>query len=138
MREIKFRGRRLDTGEWEYGDLVRRSGYSIFTKTYIVLSHEGELEFIEIDPETKGQYINLKDKNGKEIYEGDILADGAVIEYFESLSWDSGGSIHPGFYCRKWFEYKDDGALSYHYGFDNELNDCLVIGNTYENPELVK
>lgn len=87
---------------------------------------DGDLELME--------YIGRKDNTGTKIFEGDILEDGAVVEYFDDLHWDSGGSAHPGFYCRKWFEYGEVGELSYHYGFD----DCRVIGNKFQNPELVK
>ena len=79
------------------------------------------------------QYTGLKDKNGKEIYEGDILGGGAVVEWFDRLTWDSGGSEHSGFYCRRWFDLGEEGELNYDSGFDF----CEVIGNIYENPDLL-
>jgi uncharacterized phage protein (TIGR01671 family) len=83
------------------------------------------------------QYIGRHDKNGKEIYEGDIvdgyLCGKGVVEWFDELGWDGGGSKHPGFYCHKWFEFGDEGNMEYHSGFDN----VRVIGNIYDTPQLI-
>ena len=67
MREIKFRGKRIDNGKWVYGDL-QHVGKKIFIYDVNCTGN------IEIDPSTIGQYTGLKDKNIKEIYEGDILS----------------------------------------------------------------
>lgn len=78
------------------------------------------------------QSIGLHDKNSKEIYAGDIVVDRQgrtlIVEYNSDLSWESGGSPHPGFYFRGFKE------LEYGVGFDS----CVIIGNIYENPELLK
>ena len=66
MREIKFRGKRLDNGEWIEGDLLRMNGHWFI---FLDPAPEG-IDKYAVDPATVGEFTGLKDKNGKEIYEG--------------------------------------------------------------------
>jgi uncharacterized phage protein (TIGR01671 family) len=82
------------------------------------------------------QYTGLKDKNGKEIYEGDITNYG-IIKWFNELCWDGSGSCHPGFYFKNGGIHQENDEnyidMDWHIGFEDDIE---IIGNIYENPEL--
>lgn len=128
MREIKFRGRRLDNREWVYGSLIIFHDWEGNRRVQIV---DDVGNIYEADPATVGQYTGLKDKDGKEIYEGDIIRCFCP----ETLFIDYTGII----------KFKDCSFNFYHIDGDGMLRmrdfDGLAIeimGNIHDNPELLK
>lgn len=123
MREILFHGKRKDNGEWVEGYYVPVGEYHyILTGKLELVSCLGFEHFLVI-PETVGQYIERKDKNGKKIFEGDIVRD---TEDFDV------GKI-----------FFDTYTAMFVIGFETTIADfnasysLEVIGNIYDNPELI-
>lgn len=123
MREIKFRGKRLDNVEWITGDLIRISGHTfIFPDP----APNGFDQYM-VDPATVGQYTGLKDENNKEIYEGDIISDGRQF----NVKWDSRGACWTG-------EMHNDPQQQLDLVFLITHKQTRIIGNIHDNPELLK
>lgn len=122
MRDIKFRGKRLDNGEWVYGDLVNhpdgRKSICSNPARYGYGAVEGFLSLV--DPDTVGQYTGLKDKNNKEIYEGDILrySDGKIL----GVTFDNKTAQ---------FTTKTRWLWTI-------IDVCEIVGNIHENLELLE
>ena len=142
MREILFRGKRVDSGEWMEGDLIQSRD-----KTYIHpkansfrVSETGLSKLIvlrEVYPETVGQYTGLTDKNGKKIFEGDILQDKfgqiKIVDY--SDEW---GAFRTCFVRA----LNEEGKIVAMVGGASFVGTIWrkyeVIGNIHDDPELLE
>ena len=123
MREIKFRGKKKN-GSWLFGDLVQRPPIALI---FPLDAPDSQDNYI-VDLKTVGQFTGLTDKNGVEIYEGDIVkvdmfTKNYCIVFGESKKWGAS------------FQYKSDYSI--YYLTENFAKDCVVVGNIYENPELL-
>lgn len=122
MREILFRGKRIDKNEWVEGDLIHLpNGIAILANGYAY-----------VIPETVGQYTGLKDRKGKMIFEGDILIDKysnekfgfvGVVKYNENLTK---------------FQIVSDKYPNYDVGVGSRRDSIKILGNAYDNPELLE
>lgn len=138
MREIKFRGKRVDNGEWVYGDLLEPFESHYYVLDYSKFNYDcfediGLFgEDFEVIPETVGQLTGLFDKNGKQIYEGDIVnwgIDGrekptriAQVMFKPDIIFNSSVGI---------FNYGD-------FAYQDTYNHLTIIGNIHDNPKLLE
>ena len=131
MREILFKAKRIDNGDWVQGYYMPRPNSPGKPRYYIVLV--GEAKWYEIDLKTLCQYTGLKDKNGKRIWENDI------VSFIDCSSTESGYVEHNCVGRVAWdCEYacfRVSGTLSAESW--EVLQDCVVIGNMFDNPELL-
>ena len=142
MREIEFRGKDIETGKWAFGDL-----HTLCDKPHIhtdksKFPYAGKRSFVT--PETVGQFTGLLDKNGKKIFEGDIvrkrdltfnLQYEGVVVYNSAIGCFRIHSESGGMTMRMGFEASDvynDGQCTVPVKYDYE-----VIGNIFDNHELI-
>ena len=150
MREVLFRGKQTDNGEWIEG------AYSPFHLNFgereekphiIIISDDEDIDglWCEVIPETVGQYTGLTDKNGKRIFEGDILDVSSDVAYGGVAVHRLGYFVvefHNGCFMKSAL---DDPQLSF---FDNAKRKGLyhfistdihkIVGNIHDNPEILK
>lgn len=125
MREIKFRGKRLTDGKWIYGDFFHNRGKSFITTDGIVCNSLASPSDYEVDPDTVGQFTGLCDREGNEIYEGDIVRNESavfcgVVQYRDATFIISLGEMN--------------GALL----ICLQTGSLEIIGNIHDNPEILK
>lgn len=143
-REILFRGKRTDNGEWVEGSLlidyisgqyfIHTNGNSVNKSNKI--GKEGCLKFLafEVDPETVGQYTGLTDKNGRKIFEGDIIRYTDKLIGRAKVDQVKYNETHASF-CKL---HKSKMGLQYLLLCEYDANRCEVIGNIFDNPELLE
>ena len=142
-REISFRGKRIDDGEWVYGSFCMDAleqfnglcGVDGFIRLYD--KDSGKMQMYEVDRETVGQFTGLIDKNGTKIFEGDILR----------IEWKVAGrtpvhEIHIVLYRKSGFFTVNNGLLKgqlSNYACSNCRGlSAEVIGNIHGNPEMLE
>ena len=135
MREILFKAKRIDNGEWVEGSLLQTTAVSL--KSFIVESACYTLgqwdwnDCVQVDTDTICQYTGLTDKNGNKIWENDIV--GLYSEY------------HQEYYCGQ-VEYGAfncsccDGVYGWHFGDEDirKYKNYEVLGNIFDNSELLE
>lgn len=154
MREILFRGKRINNSEWVYGFLYETEKSSSYNAESYILEKERltinykcvegittHIPFVQVTPDTVGQFTGVTDKNGKKIFEGDIctinfLTISGKVNRRENYKCE----FYEGKFCfvsdngkfRCWYsekEYIYEGACR---------NNIEVVGNIHDNPELLK
>lgn len=134
--EILFRGKRKDNGEWVYGTPIVMHHNDERTHLHHFIIPDGvDLSFgvkvedilVEIIPETRGQDTGLRDRNGRKIFGGDVVDILTENEEIGVIKWDNDTAR---------FVIESDGFFS---DFDNYYGtDLEIIGNIYDNPELLE
>lgn len=157
MREHLYRGKRVDNGEWVYGDLIKDylSGqyfihpYGDSANESDKVGEEGCLRFFsfEVIPETICEYTGLTNKNGKKIFEGDIVQAPSNLAgtefYIGTIGFgnfsDYSDNIYTGFFI-KWKNVPEYSTLrqSIIWWRDEQDRFLNIIGNIFDNPELLE
>ena len=151
-REILFRGKRVDNGEWVEGYLFD-DGYQkpehVFVGGLIIDEYEwtacdewdiNGIGFCDVEPNTVCQYTGLTGKNGKKIWEGDIIKYHfgeayAPVKFGEYQNcFDSTSTCHVGFYV----DWDKNHNFRKDLGYWIKLVDAEVVGNIFDNPELLE
>ena len=131
MREILFRAKRIDNGEWVEGYYTKLKWCNNII--HVVIPEGAEIDSVntlyeayEINPETICQYTGLKDKNGNRIWENDIVRIGAntLVRWSEKYAG--------------WCLIQRDWIHEHFFGEAFEAKDCEVVGNIFDNPELME
>lgn len=152
MREILFRAKAINRGpnreyrtNYKNGDWV----YGLITKLYndiykdilpAEMRNTDEVSGIEVDYKTIGEYTGLKDKNGERIFEGDIVTYADAVADFEGYHDDvflNCGEVGISAWDGIYFTNRQTVDMSDLYESETMV-DCEVIGNIFDNPELLK
>ena len=138
-REVKFRGLKIDSKEWAFGWFTKEKKGSLIVPVIQYYKEWDTGDYVdsyEIDGNTLGEFTGLKDKNGKEIYEGDIVLVGETYvgdyryEDFEGVVEFDEGQYFVDCKYSKDMGCELDNATIRNQGLE-------VIGNIYQNPDLL-
>ncbi len=141
MREILFRGKKIINGEWIYGYYFQRQ--NVHSEDGQPIKHcISDLPPFgaEVLPKTVGQYIGLTDKNGKKIFEGDVIKTQPFRN--KPYSLNAKRKCHIGVVENRigWNGYHWEAKIEDYgpYQYGNPFENCEIIGNIHDNPELLK
>lgn len=128
MREIKFRAKTIDTGEWLYGNLQvpRKEGAGYYM-------WDASMWQRQVDPETIGEFTSLKDRNGNDIYEGDII----------SFDYGDGEPVSEDLievrFVRGVFAFLWNGDLDDECSVSSPTHEWAIVkGNIHDNPDMLQ
>jgi len=129
-REIKFRGKQAYGGAgWKYGNITGSPDRPHIEEVNKIGEHSYHLPITEVVPRTVGQFTGLRDKNGKEIYEGDIIRNVKGLVKTQSGEYEDDAEV----FVVKYEDAKFN--VSYYAQVANSLE---IIGNIHDNPELLE
>ena len=130
VRTIIFRGKRIDNGEWVEGSYCHAEKLDRSGDEHFIIEYSANGSSHRVDPDTVGQYTGLKDKNGKQIFEGDIVSTDIarpylIVEFRDGcfmFNCNDGGKD----YYDIMLPILEDAQTEYKYG--------EIIGNIHDNP----
>lgn len=150
--EIKFRGKRIDNGEWAVGflefhlvdgDLTKTKQDAFITYDYMDKIGKVYRDRFEVIPKTVGQFTGIKDRNGTDIYENDIITSSRIeidkMYFVGTPDQCATQKKVPELHCVKWKESGYSGAR-FTFGRSGIIPATFsmeVVGNSFENPELL-
>ena len=138
MREILFRGKRVDNGEWTEGYLFKQ-----WNRTFLLWGMTGDIpNMTEVISKTAGQFTGLTDKNGKKIFEGDIIraitldtgTEEIAVVCIGNFIDENNGDEYIGFYI----EFDGIKTTATQLAMKECKNRIEIIGNIFDNPELLE
>lgn len=149
MREILFRGKRTDNGEWVYGYYTKAKYYLNGEEMHIIFAPDVEAfphceftEYEEVDPETVSQFTGLYDNHGTKIFEGDIVR---LTDEHNEMEWTAvvvfgnpNGDYNWGWQLKAIGEFDGNKDILLWVDMAESGAYCEIIGNIYDNPELME